>query len=69
GNLVKLHVGTPLDALKMAIDGKNSAAFAIAFDQLSAGCNGCHHALDHAFIAIARPTVLPYSDQVFAPQK
>lgn len=69
GNLVKQHVGNPLDALQKAVDGKNSAAFATAFDQLSAGCNGCHRALDHAFIAIARPTVLPYSDQVFAPQK
>jgi hypothetical protein len=69
GNLVKQHVGNPLDALQKAVDGKNSAAFATAFDQLSAGCNGCHHALDHAFIAIARPTVLPYSDQVFSPQK
>src|SRR6202046_2000974 len=69
GSLVKQHVGNPLDALQKAVDGKNSAAFASAFDQLSAGCNACHHALDHAFIAIARPTVLPYGDQVFSPQK
>ena len=69
GSLVKQHVGNPLDALQKAVDGKNSAAFATAFDQLSAGCNACHHALDHAFIAIARPTVLPYGDQVFSPQK
>ena len=69
GGLVKKHVGAPLDALQKAVDGKNSAAFATAFDQLSAGCNTCHQALDHAFIAIARPTALPHSDQVFAPQK
>ena len=69
GDIVKEHVGGPLAALQKAVDGKNSAAFAAAFDSLSAGCNACHHALDHAFIAIARPTVLPYSDQVFTPQK
>ncbi len=69
GDIVKQHVGAPLDALQKAVDGKNSAAFAAAFDSLSAGCNACHRTLDHAFIAIARPTVLPYSDQVFAPPK
>ena len=69
GDIVKQHVGAPLDALQKAVDGKNSAAFAAAFDSLSAGCNACHRTLDHAFIVIARPTVLPYSDQVFAPPK
>ena len=33
------------------------------------GCNSCHHTLDHGFIAIQRPTSLPYSNQNFAPQK
>ena len=69
GDIVKQHVGAPLDALQKAVDGKNSAAFAAAFDSLSAGCNACHRTLDHAFITIARPTVLPYSDQIFVPQK
>jgi hypothetical protein len=40
-----------------------------AFDSLSAGCNNCHHTLDHAFIVIQRPSLLPYSDQAFQPQK
>ncbi|MGA7786607.1 MAG: hypothetical protein WCA56_00435 [Xanthobacteraceae bacterium] len=69
GDIVKGHVGAPLAALQKAVDGKNSAAFAAAYDQLGAGCNACHHALDHGFIVIARPNSLPYSDQVFAPQK
>lgn len=69
GDIVKQHVGGALDALQKAVDGKDSAAFAAAYDQLSAGCNACHHTLDHAFIVIARPTVLPYSDQVFTPQR
>jgi hypothetical protein len=66
---VQQHVGGPIADLQKAIDAKNGAAFATAFDSLSAGCNACHHTLDHAFIVIARPTLLPYSNQVFAPQK
>jgi hypothetical protein len=69
GDTVEKMVGAPIKALQKAIEDKNRAAFTAAFDSLSAGCNNCHHTLDHAFIAIARPTVLPYSDQVFAPQK
>jgi hypothetical protein len=69
GDIVGQHVGAPLAALQKAVDGKDSAAFASAFDSLSAGCNACHHTLDHAFIVIQRPTLLPYSDQVFTPPK
>lgn len=69
GDTVAQHVGAPLAAVQKAIDDKDSAAFAAAFDKLSAGCNACHHTLDHGFIAIQRPTALPYGDQNFAPQK
>lgn len=69
GGTVDKMVGAPIKALQKAVDDKDSAAFATAFDKLSAGCNSCHHALDHAFIAIQRPTSLPYSDQSFAPPK
>ncbi|MFZ0425362.1 MAG: hypothetical protein WAL80_20980 [Xanthobacteraceae bacterium] len=68
-DIVAQHVGGPLDALQKAIDGKNRAAFLASFDKLSAGCNACHHALDHGFIVIARPNLLPYSNQIFGPQK
>jgi hypothetical protein len=69
GDIVEQHVGGPLDALQKAIDAKDGAAFAATFDSLSAGCNACHHTLDHAFIVIQRAVSLPYSDQVFAPPK
>jgi hypothetical protein len=69
GDIVKQHVGGPIEALQKAIDSKSRAAFLAAFDKLSAGCNDCHHALDHGFIVIARPNLLPYSNQIFAPQK
>ena len=41
----------------------------VAFDKLSDGCNACHATLDHAFIVIQRPALLPYSNQNFSPQK
>ena len=69
GDIVRLHIGEPMDELKKSIDGKDKAAFAIAFDKLSAGCNACHHTLDHGFIVIQRPQLSPYSNQDFAPYK
>ena len=69
GDIVEQHVGAPLAALQKAVDAKDRAAFIAAFDRLSAGCNACHHTLDHAFIVIAASDVLPYSNQAFAPQK
>lgn len=68
GDLAQQHVGEALSQLKKAIDAKNRETFVAAFDSLSAGCNGCHRALDHAFIVIQRPALLPYSDQNFSPQ-
>jgi len=69
GDTVDKMVGAPMKALQKAVDDKNPAAFATAFDNLSAGCNTCHRTLDHGFIVIQRPTLLPYSNQVFTPQK
>jgi len=66
GSTVNDAVGAPLAALQKAVEAKDRAAFMRAFDKLTAGCNSCHHTLDHAFIVIRRPTVLPYSDQSFA---
>ena len=69
GDIVESHVGAPIAAIEKAIDAKDRAGFDLAFDKLSAGCNACHHALDHGFIAIQRPTWLPYSDQCFTAPK
>jgi hypothetical protein len=69
GGTVENAVGAQMAALAKAVDVKDRTAFAAAFDDLSAGCNTCHEALDHAFIVIQRPTSLPYSDQLFATQK
>ena len=69
GGTVDKMVGDPIKALQKAIEDKNRAAFTAAFDKLSAGCNNCHRTLDHGFIVIQRPALLPYSDQAFEPQK
>lgn len=69
GDTVEKAVGGPIAAVEKAIESKDRNSFMQAFDQLTAGCNSCHHTLDHAFIAIQRPNLLPYSNQSFAPQK
>ena len=69
GDTVDKAVGAAMQALQKVIDNKDRAAFPAAFDQLTAGCNSCHRTLERGFIAIQRPTSLPYSNQNFAPQK
>jgi hypothetical protein len=69
GDTIEKAVGAPIGALEKAIEAKDRDTFTRAFDQLSAGCNSCHHTLDHAFVVIQRPALLPYSNQSFAPQK
>jgi hypothetical protein len=55
--------------LEKAVEAKDRTKFASAFDQLTAACNGCHQQTKHGFIAIQRPTALPYTNQVFAPTR
>lgn len=58
-----------LPEVKKAIDARDEAKFAAAFDKLTAACNTCHQAANHAFIVIQRPTTSPYTNQSFAPKK
>jgi len=69
GDIAQQHVDSAISELEKSVDAKNRDNFVIAFDKLSTGCNACHHTLDHAFIVIQRPALLPYSDQNFSPQK
>lgn len=59
----------PFRDLEHAIDTHDNAAFAHAYDNLTAACNDCHRAADQGQIVIRRPTANPYSDQDFAPGK
>jgi hypothetical protein len=69
GDTVEKAVGASIAALGKAVEAKDKDSFAREFDQLTAGCNSCHRTLDHAFLVIQRPGLLPYSNQSFAPQK
>ena len=69
GDTVEKAVGGAISALEKAVEAKDRSAFKRAFDELTAGCNGCHQTLDHAYIKVRRPTLFPYSDQSVAPEK
>jgi hypothetical protein len=69
GDTVDKAVGAAIAAVDKAIGAKDRDGFTRAFDQLTTGCNSCHRTLDHAFIVIQRPNLLPYSNQSFAPRK
>jgi len=69
GDTVEKAVGAQIEAVEKAIDAKDRNAFATAFDKLTAGCNGCHNSLNHAYIVIQRPTAMPYTNQSFAPAR
>jgi hypothetical protein len=69
GDTVEKAVGGAIAALEKAVEAKDRSAFTRAFDELTAGCNGCHQTLDHVYIRIQRPARYPYSDQAVAPEK
>jgi len=66
--LVKTIAGHQIPELAKAIEARDAAKFADAFDALTAGCNGCHQSAKHGFIVIQRPASQPYSNQSFAPR-
>jgi hypothetical protein len=61
------------DEVHSAIEAKDSAKFAKAFDKLTLACNSCHQAAGVGFIAIREPRTSPMltsplSDQAFRPK-
>jgi hypothetical protein len=59
----------PLEDLRQAVDDQAPAAFATAYDALTAACNSCHEATDFGFNHVQRPASNPYPNQVFAPAR
>jgi hypothetical protein len=55
--------------LGKAIKAHDMGKFTGSFDRLTAVCNACHQTTKHPFIAIQRPTSLPYTNQSFAPSR
>jgi hypothetical protein len=69
GDMIKTILLPALDDVDKAVDAKNSAQFATAFDKLSQACNTCHAGAKKEFIRIQRPTTPPFTNQNFAPGK
>lgn len=65
--LVASLTPSPLERLGKAIEAKSGAAFATAFDGLSAACNACHKSAQKGFIRIVRPRSSVYPNQDFRP--
>jgi hypothetical protein len=59
-------VTQPLADTRGAISRKDAAAFAQAYDALTAACNNCHQATNFAFNRVQRPESNPFPNQAFA---
>jgi hypothetical protein len=57
----------PLDSLALAIQQQNVKFFKTSFTSLTATCNNCHAATDHAFNVITIPSAPPVTNQEFKP--
>jgi hypothetical protein len=64
--LPKLMDG-PMRALQAAVDARDRAAFARAYDGLTAGCNGCHDVASFGFNRFQRPRTPLLDNQIYAP--
>jgi hypothetical protein len=56
-----------VEALEDAVEARDRAAFAAAFDELTTACNHCHVASGKSAIVIQRPTAPPLTNLRFDP--
>jgi hypothetical protein len=56
-------------AVQQALDAKDVKKFAIAYDQLTNGCNACHAAASFDFNRFGRPKTPLLDNQIYAPEK
>jgi len=56
-------------SLHGAIEARDPAAFAQAFDALTTACNDCHEASNFGFNVVQRPETNPYTNQQFTPSR
>jgi len=57
----------PMAQLSAAIDGKDPNKFAVAYGQLSEGCNACHQVANVGHVVIKTPDMSSFPDQDFRP--
>jgi hypothetical protein len=60
--LIREMTHPAVEALEGAVKHEDRAAFADAYDQLTAACNACHAASDRAALVIQRPTAPPLTN-------
>lgn len=58
-----------LDSVELAITQKDTFQFKNSFTSLTHTCNNCHHETGFAFNVIQIPTIQPFSNQNFKPNK
>jgi len=56
-------------SLHAAIQQRDPASFAQAFDALTTACNDCHEASNFGFNVVQRPETNPYTNQQFTPSR
>jgi hypothetical protein len=64
-DLVEAMTGDAIKALDQAIAVGDSLGFTEAYSRLTAGCNSCHAALDHAYVVINAPDQSAFLNQDF----
>jgi hypothetical protein len=64
-DLIAAYATPQLAALDTAIKAKDESAFAKAYGELTAGCNGCHQATGHEMVVVEVPDGNPFPDQNF----
>jgi hypothetical protein len=65
-DMISSVTAQPFADLRKAIQAKDSAGFAKAYDDLTAACNACHQGTNHGVVAIRVPQEASMSDQEFA---
>lgn len=58
-----------LDEIAASVKAKDEAGFRKSFARLTEACNSCHQAAGKGYIKIRVPTLSPFSNQVFAPER
>ena len=63
--MIESMTAEPMHAVETAIQAKDAKKLAEAYDSLTDGCNACHAALNHGFIAIKAPETSAFPNQEF----
>ena len=68
--LIPKIMDQPIRDLRAAVKAKDAAAFAVAYDAVTAGCNSCHQATNFGFNVVRRPSDPSwFSNQDFASRR